>query len=129
MTIKINNQVINGNVSGRNIIIQNGKVIINGKDVTPPDAPVINIEITGNVETLKADVCNKITINGTVKEVSNTAGDITTGDVSGNVSTASGDVKCGNVQGNVKTMSGDIDAKAISGSVSTMSGDIEYLGK
>jgi hypothetical protein len=101
---------INGNTySGDNITISNGKVIINGKDVTP-DGKEINISVQGNVNELKVDNCNKIFITGNVKNVSTKSADV---DISGNV------------EGSIQTMSGDVDCGKISGSVSTMSGDIK----
>jgi hypothetical protein len=111
---KTNMVVINGvSIDGnsRSVVISNGKVIVNGKDVTPEDTKDINIVINGHIETLDVDTCNKITITGDV----------------GSVSTLSGDVNItGNVLGSVKTMSGDVDCEEISGSVKTMSGDIKH---
>ena len=51
---------INGvNYSGNNIIISNGKVVINGKDVTP-DSKEINIKVEGNIDKLVVDSCIKL---------------------------------------------------------------------
>jgi DUF4097 and DUF4098 domain-containing protein YvlB len=108
-TIKINGNTISGNLAGRNITINNGKVIIDGVDVTP-DSKEINISITGNVSELKVDCCNKVEITGDVSQIH----------------TQSGDVNCQNVNGSVQTMSGDVDCLDIKGSVSTMSGDIKH---
>jgi hypothetical protein len=125
--IVVNNKKVD-NIAGRNIVINNGKIIIDGVDVTP-DSKQITIQITGNVDLLDVDVCEKITIAGEVGDIKTGAGDIECGNVKNDVSTASGDVKCNDVTGNVNTMSGDVKAKNISGKVSTMSGDIEYYGK
>ncbi|GGB53627.1 hypothetical protein GCM10011607_12750 [Shewanella inventionis] len=103
---------INGNnniVAGRNIVINNGKVIVDGKDVTP-EAKVITITVDGNIESLKADACYQINVSGNT----------------GNIHTQSGDVKCGNVGGSISTMSGDVECGSINGSVSTMSGDVSH---
>lgn len=109
----MNTITINGNkisASG-NITVSNGKVIVNGIDVTP-DLKQISIVVTGDVETIKVDACNEITVKGLVK---------------GNISTQSGDINIEqSVGGSVTTMSGDVDCGNISGSVSTMSGDIKY---
>ena len=91
-----------------NVSIINGKVMIDGKDVTP-DAKEIIVSIEGNVDVLKVDACNKVSITGNA----------------GSVATQSGDVECGDVTGSVQTMSGDVDCKNIGGRVSTMSGDIK----
>ena len=102
---------INGNTySGNNIVITNGKVIINGKDVTP-NSKEINIKVDGDIDELKVDACNKIEIIGDVS----------------NVKTQSGDVEIsGNVTGSIQTMSGDVDCGTVGGSISTMSGDIKH---
>lgn len=103
---------INGNTfSGSNIIVTNGKVIINGKDVTP-DSKEINISVVGNIEQLKVDACNKVYVEGNVQSISTQSGDVeVSGDVDGSISTMSGDVDCGHVKGSVSTMSGDIKHK------------------
>lgn len=108
----MNSIKINGNniVGGKNITIKNGRVIVDGNDVTGEDSKVITIEIIGNVEELSVDACTKVTITGST----------------GPIKTMSGDVKCGDVNGSVKTMSGDVRCGSIAGDVSTMSGDIEH---
>lgn len=98
--------IINGNIySGNNIVVVNNKVLINGKEVTP-DSKEINISVGGNIEELKVDVCNKISVTGSVKNISTKSGDVeVTGDVDGSINTMSGDVDCGHVQGSISTMS------------------------
>lgn len=96
--------------AGRNISISNGRVIIDGKDVTP-DGKEIRIEVQGNIESLSVDACNVIEVSGNIGDASTQSGDIKCGDVLGSVNTMSGDVRCGSVGGNVKTMSGDISHK------------------
>lgn len=103
-TISVNGVTYSG---GRSVTITNDRVIVDGTDLTP-DAKDIHIEVSGNVENITADVCNSITINGSVGEVSTQSGDVKCDDVTGSVSVMSGDVRCGTVGGNVKTMSGDI---------------------
>jgi DUF4097 and DUF4098 domain-containing protein YvlB len=105
-TITINGLTITG---GRNVSIQNGRVIVDGTDVTP-ESKQINISINGNVERLEADACQKITITGDVGAVKTMSGDVdVTGAISGSVKTMSGNVDCGgSIAGSVSTMSGDI---------------------
>ena len=99
----------NQNYSGRNITIANGKVIIDGKDVTP-EGKEINIKVEGNIEILKADCVSELTVTGNCGEVSTQSGDISIkGDVNGSVSSMSGDIDCGSIGGRVSTMSGDIN--------------------
>lgn len=101
--------IINGNIySGNSIVVTNGKVIVNGKDVTP-DSKDINIIVQGDIDELKVDACNKVFVTGNVNNISTKSGDIDiTGIVEGNVQTMSGDVDCGNILGSVSTKSGDI---------------------
>jgi hypothetical protein len=103
-TITINSK----SVSGRNIVVVNGRVIVDGKDETP-ESKEINIVVTGDVEKLEVDACSKIEVNGNVHNVKTLSGDVEiSGVVSGNVQTMSGDVKCGDIGGSVSTMSGDV---------------------
>lgn len=97
---------------GKNLVINNNQVIIDGviQEEVPLEYKVINIQINGNVGDIQTEV-----------------GDVTvSGSVSGNIKTASGDIECGDVQGNAKSMSGDIKCGVVHGDVSTMSGDIRH---
>ncbi len=104
--IRINGVDVSVSGSG-NLSIRNGRVIINGKDVTP-DVPQIRIEVQGDVSSIQADACEQIHVTGSVGEVKTSSGDVRCGDVAGSVQVMSGDVTCGNVAGSVSTMSGDI---------------------
>ncbi|MFA5366360.1 MAG: hypothetical protein WC333_00355 [Dehalococcoidia bacterium] len=120
-TIKIGNQTY----VGKSVIVRNGKVIIDGKEVTPDDK-TINIEISGDVEKIEVDHCGKIIVNGKVNSLRTSSGDVECGEVMGNVQTSSGDVEIdGNVGGDVNAVSGDIKCGNIAGSVNTVSGDIK----
>ena len=103
--------IINGKTiitNGGSIQVGNGKIIIDGVDMTP-DSKEINIEVVGNVETLEVDTCNKVKITGDVKSVKSHNGNIDIGgNVSGDVSTHNGNIDCGDVQGSVTTRNGNI---------------------
>lgn len=106
-TIRINNNSYVGN----SITITNGKVIIDGKDVTP-ESKAITISVEGNIDNLNVDACDKVTVSGNATKVKTMSGDVEIhGDVSGDVKTMSGDVDCGNIGGSVSTMSGDVKHK------------------
>lgn len=101
--------IINGNVyEGNSVVIKNGKIIVDGKNVTP-DSKEINIVVNGNIETLDVDACSKIDVTGDIGKIKTMSGDVKCNNVKGDISTMSGDVSCkGNIVGNVKTQSGDI---------------------
>ena len=120
---------INNNYhKGKNISIINGKVFIDGKDVTP-DAKEITISVEGNIDILEVDHANTISMKGDVNKARTGSGDINCGNVTGGAQTGSGDIDCGVINGDVQTGSGDVNATTISGSVRTGSGDIKYKGK
>ncbi|MGL5589064.1 MAG: hypothetical protein ACRDDI_13505 [Aeromonas veronii] len=104
-TISINGEVYNG----RNVVINNGNVTIDGKSVGTPNPP-ISVEVFANVERLES-AAGDVTVNGDV----------------GSVKTQAGDVKCNNVAGSVQTMSGDVTCRGVIGSAKTMSGNIRGL--
>jgi hypothetical protein len=110
-TITINGVTITTSRSG-SISVSNGRVIIDGKDVTP-DAKQITIEVNGDIHSISADICTKIAVTGSA----------------GSVRTQSGDVECGPITGSVNTMSGAVRSGPIAGSASTMSGDITSSGR
>jgi len=102
---------INGvTFSGSNITVSKGKIIIDGKDVTP-DSKNINITVNGNINSVEVDVCDKFTITGDVDSVQTASGDVDIKGNAGSINTMSGDVDCWNVKGSIRTMSGDIRHK------------------
>jgi hypothetical protein len=109
MAIIINGSIVNssfGNYS--NVVISNGKVIIDGKDLTP-ESKEINIQITGDVQKIEIDNCNQLKINGKCNTVSSHNGNIEIeGDVLNSVSTHNGNVSCKNIAGSVSTKNGNI---------------------
>jgi hypothetical protein len=106
-TIQINGVTIQA--SG-NIEVKNGRVYVNGKEVTGDfvQGKEIKIEVTGNVEKIRVDA-GDIKINGNAEYVTSTSGDIrVSGNVNGNASTVSGDITCNKIGGNATTVSGDL---------------------
>lgn len=123
--------IVIGNKSfvGRNVTISNNKIIIDGIDITDqlPDQKKYEIIVTGDVDKIECDVCDKITVNGNVESLSTLSGNVECHDVTNSIQTQSGDVECGNIGGNVTTMSGDVDVQGhINGKVNTMSGDVKH---
>ena len=113
------------NIFGKNINISNGKVIIDGVDMTP-DSKEITINVMGNIDTLDVDYAKEIKVNGDINKASTGSGDITCVNITGGARTGSGDIECETLNGDVQTGSGDVKANTITGSVKTGSGDIKY---
>lgn len=107
--ITISSASISGNVVGGNLTISNGRVIVDGVEVS-------NIANVGPVT---------IIVEGSLERLELASGTVTVkGDV-GDCQTVSGDIKvAGQIAGDCKTTSGDIEAMAIHGSCKTVSGDI-----
>jgi hypothetical protein len=77
-------------------------------DVTP-DSKNIDIKIEGNIDELKIDSCNSISVLGSVKNINTLSGDVdVVGHVDGNLKTMSVNIKCNDVKGSISTMSGNI---------------------
>ena len=101
---------INGlTVSGRSVVINNNKVIVDGEEVSSGDSKKLDIVITGNVDNLQVD-SGTVKVDGNVSQVATQSGSVTIGgDVRGSVSSMSGSVSVdGKVGGSVTTMSGSI---------------------
>ena len=107
------NSIIIGNgnvVSGRSIVINNGKIIVDGKNVELPDEKTINITIHGDLESLRVDSCDEVKIDGNVSgDVHISQGRASIGgEVVGDVHVSQGNVDCGNVKGDVSVSMGNI---------------------
>lgn len=104
--------IINGkSYSGKNIEVYNGRVTIDGTTFNIEEK-IIDISIQGNIDKIKVDSCNSVTVTGDVKELRTVSGDVEIyGNVHGDVQTVNGDVDCEEILGSVKTVSGDIRGK------------------
>ncbi len=111
---------------GKSVTIVNGKVIVNGNEVTPEDSKTITINVEGDIDELNVDACEKITVKGNVKNIQTSSGDIDCGNVTGGIQTSSGDIECGDVGGSIQTSSGDVKCGTVGGNVRTNSGDIKH---
>lgn len=102
--IKINNKEYNSD----DVAINNGKVIIDGKDVIF-ETEEASITIEGDLRSLSVDRCTSITIKGNCGNAESLRGDILVeGDVAGDVTSRFGTVSCQEVKGNIITRSGNI---------------------
>lgn len=99
---KFNNIVINGekiNCNGSNLVIQNGKVVVDGKTIRQCEG---NVEVIVNGDVNKLDCAGSVVVQGNSGSIDCGGSCTIGGNVTGNID-AGGSVSCGNV-------SGDIDA-------------------
>jgi hypothetical protein len=118
---------VNGSsYQGTNLVIHNGRVLVDGVDRTPGDQKTVTIQITGDVASLDVGACQEVKITGNAGAVRTASGDVQVGgSVGAGVATASGDVLVkGDIAGDVATASGDVVARTIRGKVATVSGDV-----
>ena len=102
--------VINGETyHGTSISVTDKTVIVDGEVISTEGFPEVNIEVTGNIETLKVPSCNECVINGDINTLSTVSGDVDANGITGDVSTVSGDVVASEIGGNVKTISGNVN--------------------
>jgi hypothetical protein len=95
--------------------------------VTPENEKNITITVTGDVDTIEADVCANVTITGSAKNVRTGQGDIDIrGDVQGDVKTGQGNIAIGGtVTGSVKTGQGNIKVNgSVHGGARTSQGNV-----
>jgi hypothetical protein len=78
-TVTINGVVTTFDGAG-NISIAGGRIVVNGKDVTP-ESKEISISIQGDVSSLMADACSKINVSGSVGSIRTQSGDVECGDI------------------------------------------------
>lgn len=110
---------------GSSITITNGKVIIDGKDVSS-DGKTIYIYIEGDVTSMNADYCNSLKVLGNVTNLKTASSDVEiVGNILNDVVTTSGDINCDTINGNVETTSGDVSCNTINGFIETVSGNIK----
>lgn len=121
-------RINNNDYVGRSISISGNKIMVDGKDIIGDhrDSKVITINVTGDLDSLDVDYCDKIEINGNVSKARTGSGDINCGNITNGAQTGSGDIECESISGDVQTGSGDVKATTITGSVRTGSGDIKY---
>lgn len=101
--------VNNSNYGGKSITIINGKVFIDGKDVTP-DGKEITISVQGNIDSLEVDAASSIQVHGDVNKLRSGSADVKCTNITGNVQTGSGDIECTSIEGDVQTGSGDVNS-------------------
>lgn len=86
--------------SGASVSINNGKVYINGQEITPDNKEAvkeINITIIGNIE--KAEIANNLTVEGNIQFANAGNNLVVKGDITGNAN-ASNNINANNIHGN-----------------------------
>ena len=94
----------------QSVIIDNGKVYVNGNLQEDLSTPSIEIKVEGSVGSINS-TSGDVSVNGYVDSVSTASGDVHCKDIKGNVHTMSGNVTCGDISGSVSTMSGNVYRK------------------
>jgi hypothetical protein len=115
------------NLDGGSISINNGIVMIDGKQVDDVEkTQIVNVVING-------DVAGDVMTNGSIKcnsagSVSASSGDVEiAGDVTGGVQCFFGDVEIeGSCGGGIQTSSGSVGCGNVAGNVRTSSGNIKH---
>ena len=109
MAIVINNM----NFRGNNVTISNGKIIIDGKDVTGefPEEKSIKINVEGNLNSLNVDNCDYVEVGGDVEQLECRNGNVSCKNVKGSVHNRNGNILCGDVKGNVSNRNGTISRR------------------
>lgn len=105
----------------------NGATYINGVKIEGAQSVIIDngkVYVNGNLQEDLSTPSIEIKVEGSVGSISTTSGDVTINGDSATINTESGDVRCHEVKGSVLTMSGDVTCGDIAGSVNTMSGDV-----
>jgi hypothetical protein len=102
----------NNVVSGQNIVIQNGTVTVDGKRVNlPENEKIINIQAV-NLESIRVDSCNEVSVKGNAGDIHVSQGRVSVGgNVKGDVHVSQGNVDCGNVEGDVAVSMGNIRSR------------------
>lgn len=104
--------VINGvTYAGNNIVVANGRVTVDGVDNTPGEDKNISIIVHGDINSLKANSCKSLIVEGSVKNLENMNGNVDCEDVTGSVKAMNGSVHCKNVAGSVEAMNGNVNYK------------------
>lgn len=107
-------KVINRHFSHiKNMIINNGKITVDGMSIEEwnnrNEILVVNITINGDIESLEADSCDTISINGNANNVVSKNGDVSvSGNIEGNAESKNGNITANTIQGNAETKNGNI---------------------
>lgn len=108
-------KVINRHFSHiKNMTINNGKVTVDGmffeEWYNRDEIVVINITVSGDVESINVDSCDTISINGNANHVNTKNGNVSvSGNIEGNVESKNGNITANTIQGNAETKNGNIN--------------------
>lgn len=95
--------VVNGHMAGRDLVIRNNRVWIDGKEVTDTAKPdkdgILKVVLVGNAAKVESDVA--VVVEGNVEGDVTGGNSVSCGNVKGNVK-AGNSVNCGRVGGNCK---------------------------
>lgn len=110
--MKIKNKIsVNGKHYNniRSLIISNNEVYVDDEKITEPNhKTLLRIHVDGDINNLKVDNCNELSVIGDCGNVNSTSGNINIVGNAHNVKTTSGNVNAKIIKGNVKSTSGSI---------------------
>ena len=97
----------------KNMTINNGKITVDGMSLEEwynrDDIVVINITVNGDVESINADSCDTISINGNANYVNTKNGNVSvSGNIEGNAESKNGNITANTIHGNAETKNGNI---------------------
>lgn len=107
-------KVINRHFSHiKNMTINNGKITVDCMPLedwcNKDEFVVVNIVVNGDIESLEADSCDTISINGNANNIISKNGNVSvSGNIEGNAESKNGDITANTIQGNAETKNGDI---------------------
>lgn len=116
-------------VDGKQIVIQEEKILVDGKEIDMRHVKTkkINIIINGNVESLTTPYARAIYVKGDAGSIQIKTGNINfEGDINGDVKIENGKINCGRINGNVSA-GGDIHCYGVYGNVHS-NGNVDVDG-
>lgn len=115
-SVTINGITITG---GGNITMKNGRVWVDGKEVSQEDLKKGAVKSEGGFMTINVEgVAGSLTVDN--------AEIVTVGFVKGNVESRNGAINCGDVNGSVEARNGAVTCGNVGGNASSRNGDVKY---
>lgn len=97
----------------KNMVISNGKITVDGMPYEEwcnrNEIVVVNIIVNGDIDSLNADSCDTISINGNANNINTKNGNVSvSGNIEGNAESKNGNITANVIQGHAETKNGNI---------------------